>query len=182
VDLKSLIAYSSVAHMGIVIGGLMTMSYWGLNGSYSLIIAHGLCSSGLFCLANITYERVGSRSLFLNKGLMNLMPRMALWWFLLCSANMAAPPTLNLLGEISLFNGLISWSWLCIVGLAFLSFFRAGYTLYIYSYSQHGKIFSCLYSLGTGVLREYLLLFLHWAPINLYILNVNLLFNLFYLK
>lgn len=78
VDLKSLIAYSSVAHMGIVLGGMITISYWGLNGSYSLMIAHGLCSSGMFCLANISYERIGSRSLLLNKGLINLIPRMCL--------------------------------------------------------------------------------------------------------
>nr|YP_009316867.1 NADH dehydrogenase subunit 4 [Ischnura elegans]YP_010391237.1 NADH dehydrogenase subunit 4 [Ischnura asiatica]AOW43849.1 NADH dehydrogenase subunit 4 [Ischnura elegans]QGU85612.1 NADH dehydrogenase subunit 4 [Ischnura elegans]UPX02827.1 NADH dehydrogenase subunit 4 [Ischnura asiatica]WGM81666.1 NADH dehydrogenase subunit 4 [Ischnura elegans] len=178
VDLKSLIAYSSVAHMGIVIGGLMTMSYWGLSGSYTLMIAHGLCSSGMFCLANISYERVGSRSLFLNKGLMNLMPSMTLWWFLLSSSNMAAPPTLNLLGEISLFNSLISWSWVLMFGLAFLSFFSAAYTLYLYSYSQHGMVFSCLYSIDSGYLREYLLLFLHWLPLNLLILNVNSFFNL----
>lgn len=76
-DLKSLIAYSSVAHMGIVIGGLITISFWGISGSYLLIIAHGLCSSGLFCLANIAYERLGSRSIIINKGLINFMPRIA---------------------------------------------------------------------------------------------------------
>nr|QTZ98192.1 NADH dehydrogenase subunit 4 [Agriocnemis femina] len=174
VDLKSLIAYSSVAHMGIVIGGIMTLSYWGMNGSYCLMIAHGLCSSGMFCLANISYERVGSRSLLLNSGMINLMPSMTLWWFLLSSSNMAAPPTLNLLGEISLINSLVSWSWISIFGLSFLSFFSAAYTLYLYSYTQHGKVFSCLYSFDSGYLREYLLLFLHWIPINLLILNVDL--------
>ena len=51
-DLKSLIAYSSITHMGIVIGGLITLLYWGYCGSYTLMIAHGLCSSGLFCQAN----------------------------------------------------------------------------------------------------------------------------------
>lgn len=78
-DLKSLIAYSSVAHMGMVIGGLMTFGYWGVCRSYVLMIAHGLCSSGLFCLSNISYERFGSRSLLVNRGLINLMPRMAMW-------------------------------------------------------------------------------------------------------
>jgi len=78
-DLKSLIAYSSVAHMGIVIGGLMTFGYWGVCRSYVLMIAHGLCSSGLFCLSNISYERFGSRSLLVNRGLINLMPSMAMW-------------------------------------------------------------------------------------------------------
>nr|UQS75824.1 NADH dehydrogenase subunit 4 [Villa sp.] len=173
-DLKSLIAYSSVAHMGIVLSGLMTMSYWGFMGSYTLMIAHGLCSSGLFCLANITYERLGSRSLLINRGLLNFMPTMALWWFLLSSGNMAAPPTLNLLGEISLLNSIISWSWFSMFTLALLSFFSAAYTLYLYSYSQHGKIYSGLFSCSSGVLREYLLLFLHWFPLNLLILKSDM--------
>jgi NADH-ubiquinone oxidoreductase chain 4 len=78
-DLKSLIAYSSVAHMGIVIGGIMTLRYWGACSSFTLIIAHGLCSSGLFCLANVSYERTGSRSLLVNRGLLNLIPSIAFW-------------------------------------------------------------------------------------------------------
>nr|YP_010701738.1 NADH dehydrogenase subunit 4 [Helophilus continuus]WCJ53312.1 NADH dehydrogenase subunit 4 [Helophilus continuus] len=170
-DLKSLIAYSSVAHMSIVLSGLMTMTYWGVSGSYTLMIAHGLCSSGLFCLANITYERLGSRSLLINKGLLNFMPSMTLWWFLLCSANMAAPPTLNLLGEISLLNSIVSWSWLTMLMLIFLSFFSAAYTLYLYAYSQHGKLYSGVYSFSGGFNREYLLLFLHWFPLNLLVLK-----------
>nr|AVN68081.1 NADH dehydrogenase subunit 4 [Ellipsidion sp. BLA050] len=171
VDLKSLIAYSSVAHMGIVIGGLMTMFYWGYFGSYVLMIGHGLCSSGLFCLVNISYERLGSRSLLINKGLMNFMPSMCMWWFLLCSCNMAAPPSLNLLGEISLLNSLVSWSWLTMLSLFILSFFSAVYTLYLYSYSQHGNYYSGIYSFSLGYSREFLLLFLHWFPLNLLILS-----------
>nr|QLY89923.1 NADH dehydrogenase subunit 4 [Clusiodes albimanus] len=173
-DLKALIAYSSVAHMGIVLAGLMTMSYWGMCGSYTLMIAHGLCSSGLFCLANISYERLGSRSLLVNKGLLNFMPSMTLFWFLLSSSNMAAPPTLNLLGEISLLNSIVSWSWVSILMLSFLSFFSAAYTLYLYSYSQHGKVFSGAYSFSMGKIREYLLLFLHWFPLNLLILKSDM--------
>nr|AMH85690.1 NADH dehydrogenase subunit 4 [Paralucilia sp. ACMJ-2016] len=170
-DLKALIAYSSVAHMGIVLAGLMTLTYMGICGSYTLMIAHGLCSSGLFCLANISYERMGSRSLLINKGMLNFMPSMALWWFLLSSANMAAPPTLNLLGEISLINSIVSWSWVSMLMLSLLSFFSAAYTLYLYAYSQHGKIFSGAYSFSGGSVREFLLLFLHWFPLNLLILK-----------
>lgn len=171
VDLKSLIAYSSVSHMGIVLGGMMTLTYWGVSGAYTLMIAHGLCSSGLFCLANISYERMGSRSLLINKGLLNFIPRMAIWWFLLRSANMAAPPTLNLLGEIRLLNSLIRWSWVRVVMLSLISFFSAAYTLYLYSYSQHGRLRSFIYSRISGDSREYLLLILHWLPLNLLIMS-----------
>nr|YP_010430480.1 NADH dehydrogenase subunit 4 [Nigidius sinicus]USR68904.1 NADH dehydrogenase subunit 4 [Nigidius sinicus] len=170
-DIKSLIAYSSVAHMGLVLGGIMTMNFFGLSGSLVMMVAHGLCSSGLFCLANISYERLGSRSFYLNKGLINLMPSMSLWWFLLSSSNMAAPPSLNLVGEIILINSLVSWSLWCMIFLSLISFFSAVYSLYLYSYSQHGKIFSASYSYFLGSVREYLLLFMHWFPLNLLILK-----------
>nr|ASY98062.1 NADH dehydrogenase subunit 4 [Empusa pennicornis] len=171
VDMKSLIAYSSVAHMGLVIGGLMTLNIWGFYMTFVLMIAHGLCSSGLFCLANISYERLGSRSLLINKGLLNLMPSMALWWFLLSSCNMAAPPSLNLLGEIGLFNSMVGWMWLSMLLLMLISFFSAAYTLYLYSYSQHGVYYSGIYSSVSGYCREYLLLMLHWLPLNFLILK-----------
>nr|UAT98061.1 NADH dehydrogenase subunit 4 [Cypoides chinensis] len=173
VDMKSLIAYSSVSHMSIVIGGIMVMNYWGYFGSYIMMIGHGLCSSGMFCLANINYERLHSRSLYINKGMMNFMPSMSLWWFLLMSSNMSAPPSLNLLGEISLINSLVSWSWLSMFMLMLISFFSAGYSLYLYSYTQHGKFFQGLYSFYGGVSREYLLLMLHWFPLNVMILKVE---------
>nr|WRO45268.1 NADH dehydrogenase subunit 4 [Odontomantis sp.] len=169
VDIKALIAYSSVAHMGLVVGGLMTLNIWGFYMTFVLMIAHGLCSSGLFCLANISYERLGSRSLLINKGLMNLMPSMTLWWFLLSSCNMAAPPSLNLLGEIGLLNSMIGWMWMVMLFLILISFFSAAYTLYLYSYSQHGIYYSGIYSSVSGYCREYLLLLLHWLPLNLLI-------------
>nr|YP_009512538.1 NADH dehydrogenase subunit 4 [Parum colligata]AXJ93092.1 NADH dehydrogenase subunit 4 [Parum colligata]WMQ52830.1 NADH dehydrogenase subunit 4 [Callambulyx tatarinovii] len=173
IDIKSLIAYSSVSHMSLVIGGIMVMNYWGYFGSYIMMIGHGLCSSGMFCLANINYERLHSRSLFINKGMMNFMPSMSLWWFLLMSSNMSSPPSLNLLGEISLINSLISWSWLSMIMLMLVSFFSAGYSLYLYSFTQHGNFYGGLYSFYSGVSREYLLLMLHWFPLNMMILKIE---------
>nr|YP_010692478.1 NADH dehydrogenase subunit 4 [Pareronia hippia]WBV74631.1 NADH dehydrogenase subunit 4 [Pareronia hippia] len=173
VDMKSLIAYSSVAHMGMVIGGIMTMNYWGFMGSYMLMIGHGLCSSGMFCLSNINYERLGSRSLFLNKGLMNFMPSLSLWWFLLMISNMAAPPSMNFFGELQLINGLVSWSWMTMIMLMLITFFSAGYSLYLYSYSQHGEMSMNLYSFYLGTSREYLLLFLHWFPLNIFLFKFD---------
>nr|YP_009175636.1 NADH dehydrogenase subunit 4 [Atrijuglans hetaohei]ALH16793.1 NADH dehydrogenase subunit 4 [Atrijuglans hetaohei] len=173
VDMKSLIAYSSVAHMSMVIGGIMTMNNWGYMGAYILMIGHGLCSSGMFCLANINYERLHSRSLFINKGMMNFMPSLTLWWFLLMSSNMAAPPSLNLMGEISLINSLVSWSWFSMIMLMLISFFSAGYSLYLFSYTQHGKNYMGIYSFFTGVSREYLLLALHWLPLNFLVMKID---------
>nr|YP_010547174.1 NADH dehydrogenase subunit 4 [Abia berezowskii]UYK52061.1 NADH dehydrogenase subunit 4 [Abia berezowskii] len=171
IDLKSLIAYSSVVHMSVLLGGLMTLMCWGLSGSYLLMISHGLCSSGLFCLVNIIYERLGSRSLLINKGLINFMPSMSLWWFMLCSSNMSSPPSLNLLGEIMLINSLISWDNLLLILIIFLTFFSSLYTLYLYSFTQHGNFNFSIYSFSCGYMREYILLMLHWIPLNIMILN-----------
>lgn len=179
IDLKALVAYSSVAHMRLVIGGLMVLISWGWGFSYTLIIAHGLCSSGLFFLVNLFYERLGRRSLLINKGILTFIPRVSLWWFLLCSRNMAAPPTINLLGEIGLLNRIIGWSKILIILLIFISFFSACYTLYLYSFSQHGKFNRANYSFSFALNREYLILFLHWFPINLLILKRDLIVCLF---
>nr|AEP27555.1 NADH dehydrogenase subunit 4 [Hylobius abietis] len=170
-DMKSLIAYSSVSHMGLALSGIMTLNLWGAWGALVLMLAHGLCSSGLFCLANIAYERTHSRSIYLNKGLMNIMPSMSLWWFLLCSSNMAAPPSLNLLSEIMLINSLILYSKYTAFIMFLLGFFSAVYSLFLYIYTQHGKFYSGLYSLNQINLREFLLVFLHWVPLNLLILK-----------
>nr|YP_010988695.1 NADH dehydrogenase subunit 4 [Anaspides richardsoni]WOR81013.1 NADH dehydrogenase subunit 4 [Anaspides richardsoni] len=171
VDMKSLIAYSSVAHMGLVLSGLMVLGSWGLNGAIFVMIGHGLCSSGLFCIANMVYERLGSRSMLVNKGLLSFMPSMSLWWFLLSVGNMAAPPSLNLLGEVSLIMSVVSWSKVSLIMVGLLSFFSAAYSLYMFSLSQHGNYYNCVYSCCSGKVREYLVLMLHWLPLNMIILN-----------
>nr|APX39308.1 NADH dehydrogenase subunit 4 [Chaetocnema hortensis] len=174
-DMKSLIAYSSVSHMSLVLGGLMTMNYWGLWGGLVMMLAHGLCSSGLFCLVNIVYERSLSRSIYLNKGLINIIPSLTLWWFFLLSSNMAFPPSLNLFGEVMLINSLVSFNYLNMLFLSLMSFFSAVYSLFLYSYTQHGKYSFNLFSYSLINNREFLLLMLHWVPLNLLFLKMEVL-------
>jgi len=78
VDVKSLIAYSSVCHIRFVIGGLLVISVWGLIGSLVLILGHGLCSSGLFCVSNMVYERLFTRNIIIIKGIILIFPSIAL--------------------------------------------------------------------------------------------------------
>lgn len=169
-DIKSLIAYSSVAHIGLAFRGVLSLNRWGYRGCLIIIVAHGLCSSGLFCLANINYERLMSRRLYLNKGLINIIPSLSLWWFLLVSSNIAAPPSLNLLGEIILINSILSLNKINIILLGLISFFGAVYSLYLYSFSQHGKLILNISFFSINV-REYLVLILHWLPLNLIIIK-----------
>lgn len=74
---------------------------------------------------------------------------------------MAAPPRLNLLGEIKLITSVVRWCDLSLVSIALLSFFRVSYSLYIYSLRQHGKYFSSVFSCCSGKVREYLVIMLH---------------------
>lgn len=73
-DLKSLIAYSSVSHIGLIIAGLLSNTKLGINGAIAIIIAHGLRSSLLFFIAYITYESSHRRRISLTKGLISVIP------------------------------------------------------------------------------------------------------------
>ena len=80
-DVKALIAYSSVRHIGLATAGVISNSWWGWQGAVIILIAHGLCSSCIFSLANITYETVSSRSIYATKGIIALFPSLSFWWF-----------------------------------------------------------------------------------------------------
>nr|AVJ52494.1 NADH dehydrogenase subunit 4 [Irochrotus sibiricus] len=173
VDIKSLIAYSSVSHMAMVIVGIFIFSVYGFLGSLIVMIGHAFCSSGLFCLANIVYERSHSRSLFINKGMITLMPSLSLFWFLLCANNTASPPSLNLLGEIYIINATISWDNLMFIYLFFISFFSCCYSIYLYSAVQHGSFYKGLLCLSPVSIREFLLCFFHWVPLNFLVMKFD---------
>ena len=138
-DIKVIIAYSSVVHIRLVFIGVIRYFSWGLNGAMIIIVAHGLCSSGIFAWANMVYERRHSRSLTLNKGLLTISPSFSFWWFLLIVRNFAGPFTLNLAGEIFLIINTIVCRNLFWVRIALISFFSAGYSLLLYSSTQQGR-------------------------------------------
>nr|ASY97579.1 NADH dehydrogenase subunit 4 [Macrocheraia grandis]QFP99285.1 NADH dehydrogenase subunit 4 [Macrocheraia grandis grandis] len=176
VDIKSLIAYSSVSHMGLVICGIMTCTSYGFCGSLALMIGHGLCSSGLFVLANIIYNNSYSRSLFINSGYIIVMPSMSMFWFFFSINNMASPISMNLLGELLLINSIISWDWLSFLFILISSFFSCCYSIYLYSITQHGSLYGGLFFFNSGFLCDYLLLFYHLLPLNLLFLKIDVFF------
>nr|APL97253.1 NADH dehydrogenase subunit 4 [Linevichella vortex] len=171
-DMKLLIASSSVVHMSMCISGLFIMGEYGYKGVMAIMIGHGLCSSGLFYLANMVYERSNSRSMMISKGLLSLMPSMSLWWFVTLAANMAAPPTLNLMGEILLISVLINWSNIMMSVVGALSFFSAAYSIYLFSLTQHGVYLSSKSGFNSCCSMEYMVISAHWVPLNLVILSV----------
>nr|AIZ58667.1 NADH dehydrogenase subunit 4 [Ornithodoros kalahariensis] len=172
VDVSALIAYSSVCHMGMALGGIVSLSSWGFMGNLVMMLGHGLCSSGLFCLANLYYERVFTRSMILLKGVGVIYPFLSFWWFLFSVVNMAAPPSMNLGGEIFLVGGIIKWSFLSLVPLGMVSFVAAAYSLYMYSYINHGKGWM-VYAGKMLNLRELMLLFFHMVPMIIWVLKME---------
>nr|YP_009228555.1 NADH dehydrogenase subunit 4 [Aculamprotula tientsinensis]ALP29951.1 NADH dehydrogenase subunit 4 [Aculamprotula tientsinensis] len=152
-DVKALVAYSSVGHMSLVLGGIYSNTDWGWLGCLLMMVAHGLCSSGLFFLASETYKCYSTRSLFLVKGGLVLVPGVSLCWFLMCAINMAAPPSLNLWGELMLGISVLSYS----MTFAFLggamTFLSGLYSWYLYSITQHGQY--PLWLRGVIVAEEY---------------------------
>nr|YP_010455740.1 NADH dehydrogenase subunit 4 [Pseudohemiculter hainanensis]UUA64385.1 NADH dehydrogenase subunit 4 [Pseudohemiculter hainanensis] len=176
-DLKSLIAYSSVSHMGLVVGGILIQTPWGFSGAIILMIAHGLVSSMLFCLANTAYERTHSRTMILARGLQMLFPLMAMWWFTANLANLALPPLPNLMGELTIITTLFYWSpWtIALTGMGTL--ITAGYSLYLFLMSQRGPTPKHITKLAPSHTREHLLMALHLIPVLLLVVKPELMWG-----
>nr|BBA21010.1 NADH dehydrogenase subunit 4 [Apis cerana] len=170
-DMKSIIAISSIVHMGIMIMSMMTFFDISIMGGYLMMISHGLSSSGLFFLVNVIYSQTNSRLMFVNKGMINFMPSMSLLWFMLCSSNMGSPISLNLISEVMLIIGLVSWMKFLMLILILYCLFSFIYSIYLFMFINHGKIF-LVFKIKNGLLVEYFILMMHWIPLNLMFLKL----------
>nr|ALQ78693.1 NADH dehydrogenase subunit 4 [Potomida littoralis] len=137
-DAKSLVAYSSVGHMSLVLGGLMSGSYWGLGGSYLLMIAHGLSSCGMFYLVGELYKNYSSRMLFVIRGSVGSLFGINLWLAFMCGLNAAAPPSLSLCSEVVLCISLVSHSLWFSAFVGILGFLSCLYSWLFYCNTQTG--------------------------------------------
>nr|AMD83891.1 NADH dehydrogenase subunit 4 [Aphanotorulus emarginatus] len=179
-DLKSLIAYSSVSHMGLVAGGILIQTPWGFTGAIILMIAHGLVSSALFCLANTTYERTHSRTMILARGLQIIFPLTATWWFIANLANLALPPLPNLMGEVIIITAMFNWSPLTLILTGAGTLITAAYSLYLFLMTQRGPLPTHITNLQPFHTREHLLMTLHLLPIILLITKPELMWGWWY--
>nr|YP_008475608.1 NADH dehydrogenase subunit 4 [Fulvia mutica]BAN79053.1 NADH dehydrogenase subunit 4 [Fulvia mutica] len=151
-DLKSLIAYSSISHMSLVVIGIFSCSAVGWSGALVMMFAHGLSSPLLFGLANYSYKIFHSRSMMLSKGLLSVSPIMSLLLFLACVLGMGCPPGVNFVSEVMLLSSGSFLSWVLIIPMGFISFLGAAYSLYLYSSVSHGGVSS----LGKSWVSEFI--------------------------
>lgn len=175
-DIKSLIAFSSVSHIGLVIAASIIKTEWSIAGSIILMISHGLVSSALFCLANTSYERSHTRTLILLQGTQIIFPLTAAWWLIAALINIALPPSPNFVGEISILTSLFQWSNLTLLITSLGIIFTTIYSLYLFWSSQREYPPIHLKNIMPIQTREHILLALHILPATLLIVNPNLLF------
>lgn len=170
-DIKSIIAYSSVGHIGFVVIGVLSFTNWGWCGAMGLIVAHGLCSSALFSIANIVYECIGRRSIILVKGLILVFPSISIWWFILCVANIRGPPSFNLFSEILLLVSILNSSLWYIITFVISRFLVGAFRLFLFTVRQHGINSNFLNPFNYIIARNHIVMFLHRFP--LYIILVQ---------
>nr|QHB77581.1 NADH dehydrogenase subunit 4 [Hylomyscus stella] len=177
-DLKSLISYSSVSHMALVIASIMIQTPWSFMGATMLMIAHGLTSSLLFCLANSNYERIHSRTMIMARGLQMIFPLMATLWLLASLANLALPPSINLMGELFIAMSLFSWSNFSIILMGMNIIITAMYSMYMIIMTQRGKPTNHMINLQPSHTRELALMCLHMIPLVLLTVSPKLISGL----
>ena len=139
-DMKKLIAYSSVAHMGFVTLGIFSFNEVGVQGAVFQMLSHGLISGALFLIVGIVYERMHTREIAAYGGLANRMPIYATLFMLFTMANVGLPGTSGFVGEILTMTGAFQASTWAAAGAALGVIFSAVYMLTLYRRTVFGTI------------------------------------------
>jgi NADH-quinone oxidoreductase subunit M len=114
-DMKKLVAYSSVGHMGFVTLGIFVLNSWGMEGAVLQMISHGISTGALFLCVGILYERTHSRELSQAMGIMNRMPIFIIFLTVFCISSLAFPGTNGFVGEFLILTGTFAYSKLLLV-------------------------------------------------------------------
>ena len=153
-DLKRIIAYSSVGHMGIVTIGIFTMNVEGIEGSIFLQIAHGIVSSGLFIIVTQLYERYHTRIVKYYRGVTMTMPIYSLMFLVLTMSNIGVPGTSNYIGEIMAIAGAMEENAIVAVLAGVGMVLSASYGLFLYNRVCFGGISSYMTEAPRDVTRR----------------------------
>jgi NADH:ubiquinone oxidoreductase subunit 4 (subunit M) len=138
VDLKRIIAYSSVVHMNIIVLGLFSHDVVGLAGGYLLMLAHGLIASALFALVGILYYQYGTRLIYYFGGLNTVMPQFCAFFFFFALSNFTFPLTANFIGEVLTIFSLVSVMRVLLIFPFLGSLITLGYTILLYNRVANG--------------------------------------------
>ena len=139
-DMKKLIAYSSVAHMGFVTIGIFSLTKQGIDGSIIQMISHGLISASLFLCVGVVYDRYHSRMISSYGGLVNIMPKYALVFMIFVLAALGLPGTSGFIGEFLVLVGVFQINVLVAVLASLGIILAAAYMLWLYKRVVFGRI------------------------------------------
>ena len=139
-DMKKLIAYSSVAHMGFVTIGIFSLTKQGLEGSIIQMLSHGLISAALFLCVGVLYDRYHSRMISSYGGLVNIMPKYALVFMIFALAALGLPGTSGFVGEFLVLVGVFQINFLVAVLASIGVMLAAAYMLWLYGRVIFGKL------------------------------------------
>ena len=154
-DVKELIAYSSVSHAAVYLLGVLSNTIQGIEGGIILGLAHGFVSSGLFiCAGGVLYDRSSTRLITYYRGIAQIMPIYSIMFFLLCLANCAVPVTFNFVGEFMSLYGVFER--LPILGVFASSsiIFSAAYTIYMFNRIEFAGSYSKYFSVNIPDLNK----------------------------
>lgn len=166
IDIKKLIAYSSIGHMSLAISGILSNNFEGNLGALILLVAHGYVSAGLFVIIGYIYDRYGSRNIRYIKGILQLYPKFGFFIFLYLLGNLAFPLTINFFAELKVFLGIIQVN--LFIGLLSLisTFFVVAYNLYFVKNVLFGKVESEIRMYKNDLdARESTILFILISPV-----------------
>ena len=139
-DMKKLIAYSSVAHMGFVTLGIFTMTEQGISGSIFQMISHGLVSAALFLCVGVIYERHKTRLIDKYGGLVNIMPKYSLLLMIFTLGAIGLPGTTGFVGEFLILMGTFKISFIAAILASLGVILSAAYMLWLYRRVIFGSI------------------------------------------
>ena len=139
-DMKKLIAYSSVAHMGYVTLGIFTLTQQGLEGSIIQMISHGLVSAALFLCVGVVYDRMHSRLISTYGGVVSIMPKYALLFMIFTLAAIGLPGTSGFVGEFLILIGAFKKSFLVATIASLGIVLGAAYMLWLYKRVVFGQV------------------------------------------
>ena len=175
-DIKVVIAYSSVAHIGLVIRSILYLTQYSVIGRMLLIVAHGLRSSAIFFGGNLLYLRSFSRRVVIRKGILGLSPFISFLWFITIMRRIAAPPIINLIAEIICIINIIRVRLFNMLWIILSIFIAGAYSLILYSSTQQSNILSKFNNVKFRNINEMLILFSHIFWVLVGILCVPLFF------
>ncbi len=139
-DMKKLIAYSSVAHMGFVTLGIFTLQQQGIEGSIIQMISHGLVSAALFLCVGVVYDRMHSRLIKSYGGIVTVIPKYSILFMLFTLAALGLPGTSGFIGEFLILMGAFKDNFLVAVIASFGVILGAAYMLWLYKRVVFGKL------------------------------------------